>query len=434
MKRACTTAMILVLVAAFAFGGGEQETAGAAGGQPVELRATYWFAAPANMEAVENATAEFNEEFPNATAVAEQIPYDTYWQKIPAMAAAGQLPDIVQIATILKYTMGPTNALYDLQEFIDNDPEMMRAWADYLPGAKEAVKYEGQIIQLPYGYATSVLLYNREAFDEAGLDYPGEEYTWDDLLEDAQALTKRDENGIVTQWGFYKAGGMEGAHSGGIQNFILQNGGTLMNEEGTEAYFDSAEAIEAVHFINDMINTYEVMPSPTEAEGLGDLFEAGKAAIAHAGSWLLPQYKKACDFDWDINHLPTHLEAAAIGDVGGAGFSMAKNTEAPELAWEYLKKLNNYMAMHNARSGGEFPGDADLFDMWIEAEGPPYNRQNFADWTMTYGVARQITPGYLQWRRELGDEMVLIFNGEKSVEQGMQDANRKINRILREQN
>ena len=428
MIRRCMVAAALLLASLAVFASGQAPAATPEG--PYELSVSYWFGQPALADAVKQAASDYMKKYPQATVKVEHIPYETYWQKIPAMAVAKQLPDVVQIASILKYTMGRTNSLVDLKPFIDKDPTIK--WDQYFDAAKKAVTYEGQIIQLPYGLAASVFVFNLDMYKAAGLANPGTKFTWDQMLANAQKLTKKDADGNVIQWGFYK-NGPAGQHSGGVPNFILQNGGKILTDDLKKAAFDTPEGREALQFWVDMTLKYKVMPRPTEAEGLGDLFQAGKVGQFHEGQWLLPDYKKSAKFDWDLRPLPSKKIEASISDVGGAGFSMARNTKNPQAAWELLKMVNNTLAALNADSGGEFPCDPALFDRWQSAAGPPYARKEFLEWNLKYGVPRAITPGFLQWRREWQDEMILALNGEKTVAVAMKEGARKVNAVLDEQ-
>lgn len=430
MKRVALIVLILLICATFAFARGKKEEGAAASTEPFELSVSYWFGQIPFVDAIKQAGKEFEAKYPHITFKSEHIPYQTYWQKIPAMAVAKQLPDVVMVATILKYTMGPTGGLYDLRPFIEMDPDIH--WDEYFEAAKQGVMYENQIIQLPYGLAGSTFVYNLDMYKEAGLSKPGEKFTWDNMLANAQKLTKTDSSGNVEQWGFFK-NGPAGQHSGGLPNFILQNGGLILDESGKKAMFDSPEGREALQLWVDMIEKYKVMPTPTIAEGLGDLFETGKLAQANVGSWILPNYKKSADFDWDLHHLPTKKVEVSISCTGGAGFSMAKNTKHPKEAWLLLKAINMALAEVDAASGGEFPVEPAMLAKWARGAGPPYERQAFLDWNLKYAVPRQITPGYLQWRREWQDELVLALNGEKTVEEAMKAGAKKVQAVLDEQ-
>ncbi len=112
---------------------------------------------------------------------------------------------------------------------------------------------------------------------------------------------------------------------------------------------------------------------------------------------------------------------------------MAKNTKDPEMAWLLLKAINMALAEVDAASGGEFPVEPAMLAKWVASPGPPYARQAFLDWNLKYAVARQITPGYLQWRREWQDELVLALNGEKTVAEAMKAGAKKVQDVLDEQ-
>ena len=62
-----------------------------------------------------------------------------------------------------------------------------------------------------------------------------------------------------------------------------------------------------------------------------------------------------------------------------------------------------------------------------------YERQAYLEWNLKYSAARQITPGYLQWRREWQGELELALNGEKSVAEAMKDGAKKVQDVLDEQ-
>ena len=100
MRRSMVIALVaLVSLSAVGFAAGQSGTAGTPEG-PYELSVSHWFGQPSLAAAVEDAAKAYEEKYPTATVKVEHIPYETYWQKIPAMAVAKQLPDVVQIASI----------------------------------------------------------------------------------------------------------------------------------------------------------------------------------------------------------------------------------------------------------------------------------------------------------------------------------------------
>ena len=95
-----------------------------------------------------------------------------------------------------------------------------------------------------------MLYWNKDAFKEAGLDPEKAPGNWDEMVEYAKKLTKRDAAGKVTQWGVK-------IPSSGFPYWLFQglttpNDVQLMNEAGTETYFDKPAVIEALQYWVDL--------------------------------------------------------------------------------------------------------------------------------------------------------------------------------------
>ena len=432
-KSLAMTALLVafsLLFAAPLFAAGSGESGGGAEPESVELSLSHWFAAGAPVEAIADGVSQFEADNPNVTVTIEQVPNAQYWQKIPAQAAAGDLPDAFQISSIEKYTLTRGNAVADLSQFLENDSEV--DWDAFISAARQAMTVDGVVIGLPYALSSAAFVYRLDLFEEAGLATPGEDFNWDELVSNGQALTQRDADGNVTMWGF-DSPGFGCTICGGLPVFILQNGGQVLTDDLSRAAFDSEEAIEAFQFFYDLVHEYEIMPSPTEAEGLGDLFQAGRTAQFQYGTWRFANYREATDFDWDVHALPQNTSHGGYSDVGGAAFGIANNAAYPDLAWELIKDVTQSLGAMAVAGGGDLPADSQYFDEWLAAPGPPYSRQEFLDWTMEYSRARPITPGFNQLRRDWQDEIILALNGQKTVEEATADAVRKVNAFLRQQ-
>src|SRR5205807_8370913 len=91
--------------------------------------------------------------------------------------------------------------------------------SDFPPALLELFRYQGARYGLPRDNDTTVIYYNKGAFDAAGLAYPRADWTWDDLRALARALTLRDGDGRVARYGF----AFEAAHWWRL--WVWQNGG-----------------------------------------------------------------------------------------------------------------------------------------------------------------------------------------------------------------
>ncbi len=98
---------------------------------------------------------------------------------------------------------------------------------------------DGRMYGVPKDKDTVCLVYNKEMFDQAGVAYPDENWTWDDLTEASQKI--------------YDATGKYGYMAYcdeqlGYWNFVYQNGGYILNEDKTAAGFDNQATIDAMKF------------------------------------------------------------------------------------------------------------------------------------------------------------------------------------------
>src|SRR5664279_1933039 len=77
---------------------------------------------------------------------------------------------------------------------------------DFIPAAWASVQWDGGVWALPVGVDATMLVYNQDAFDKAGLAYPNAHWTLDDLINAAKALTQYDSSGKVTAAGLTALG------------------------------------------------------------------------------------------------------------------------------------------------------------------------------------------------------------------------------------
>ena len=157
----------------------------------------------------------------------------------------------------------------------------------YLPGLLDPGKLNGKQYLLPKDYSPLAVYYNKKLFDAAGVAYPEEGWTWDDLLSTAQALTK-DENsdGTPDVWGLQ----LPAAWTTGFEYWVGAAGGKLISEDGKQftGYMDSPEVARVVQFYADLYNKYKVAVPPADMNQFGggnSEFANGKAAMYLFGRW-----------------------------------------------------------------------------------------------------------------------------------------------------
>jgi multiple sugar transport system substrate-binding protein len=141
----------------------------------------------------------------------------------------------------------------------------------------------------------------------------------------------------VTQYGFAAGGWWPWWMS-----FIYMNDGAVLDESG-KPVVNSAEAVEAIQFYNDLVYKYKVAPSPEDYANLGTnspdpLFAQGKVAMSTTGFWGIGGLKDAT-FKWDISPLFQNKKPATV--LFGSGFAISKDCKNPDEAWKVIEFLTS---------------------------------------------------------------------------------------------
>ncbi len=302
--------------------------------EPVVLRMSVW-GSLSDQEAYQARLDLAAEQFPDIDVELLYTP-DDYDQRIQTMMAGGDAPDIVQMAEAIHgfSSRGQLLALDDLISASGLDMAA-RFGTNHLQ-----YQYEGSQYALPDRGGAMIVYYNTDMFDAAGIDYPTADWTWEDFLTAAQALTLRDGD-TVTQYGFAAGGWWPWWMS-----FIYQNGGAVLDETGAPA-FNTPETAEALQLYNDLVYTYGVAPSPEDYANLGTnspdpLFAQGKVAIIMTGFWNIASLRDVPDLNWDIAPVWGNVERGTVSF--GSGLAISSGSAHPEEAFQIINFLTDEAA------------------------------------------------------------------------------------------
>ena len=178
--------------------------------------------------------------------------------------------------------------------------------SDYYPGILAVNEYEGGVYGLPWIAQPVVTYYNKALFDAAGLEYPTPDWTWNDFMEYATALTQvTDGDGEIDQWGFTNNSWPP------PYIFVWQAGGELISEDFTSVPIDSPEFLEGFEFYLNTAYNPELSPSTeTIAEqGFGEMFKAGNIAMFMGGA--ADDLDRVEGLDVGVVRVPGHPETGS---------------------------------------------------------------------------------------------------------------------------
>jgi multiple sugar transport system substrate-binding protein len=275
----------------------------------------------------------FEDQNPEILVQLEAVAGRDYYARLLTQLAAKAAPDIMQVGDDAVPMFVDKGAFIALEDFMkeDFDPSI------YLPGLLDPGKLNGKQYLLPKDYSPLAVYYNKKLFDAAGVAYPKEGWTWNDLLSTAQALTK-DENGDGTPdvWGLQ----LPAAWTTGFEYWVGAAGGKLISDDGKQftGYMDSPEVARAVQFYADLYNKYKVAVPPADMNQFGggnNEFANGKAAMYLFGRW--PQSGLKTNPNVDLGVVAPPQDKARANVLFWGGFGISTTSKNPKESWAFLK-------------------------------------------------------------------------------------------------
>ena len=262
--------------------------------------------------------------------------------------AANMLPDIIATNTFFLYRF--KDAMLPLDALVARDSLELRP-DDFYPEIMESCRFARDLFLIPYFYNVSLLYYNIDMFEEAGVALPTNDWTWADYVENAKDLTQfYHGRGDVDKFGTIVV------HNWWVEwlAHVHQAGGKFIGDDWHHSPMDSPEAIEGLQFFNDLLNVHEVGPEPKNT--LPYMFLNQQLAMewaGHTANWV--GLRKNATFRWDVALLPHHPSNNRGSERVAVGLGISKKSPHRELAWEFIKHLNSYESHRKLCAAGYVP-------------------------------------------------------------------------------
>ncbi|MFC5647982.1 ABC transporter substrate-binding protein [Paenibacillus solisilvae] len=275
-----------------------------------------------NMNEVTAAKESFERVNPGVRIIVEQA--KDYFEMMQAFKS-DNAPDIIETGG---YQVGNSGGIFiDLNPYIAENAGLEE---DIYPGLLRIARSGGMLPGLPIEVSPPLMIYNKEMFDRAGLAYPAENWTWAEMVQLAERLTIRDDEGVASQFGLALGVDIEW-----FEPFVMRNGGRYVSPDGSisRGNVDSPAAIEAFQLLIDAYRIHRIIRKPGEFAKAVD--GQNESAMSFCFIWDSLHHKR--DERYDVVGLPVMPggEEANMVYMGGAG--VTAKSENPRLAWEFLR-------------------------------------------------------------------------------------------------
>jgi multiple sugar transport system substrate-binding protein len=294
---------------------------------------------PAFVKTNEALVTKYQEANPNVTVKYENFPYDEFIQAIQTSMAAKNEADVMEMfgSWVQSYAKGGTLAIAP-----DGVMSMSQARDQFYAAPLDGYVWEGKLYGFPneYNLENGGVLVNKKIFDAAGVTYPPEWKTWDDVVADAKNLVKMDGNTMtIAGFDYVTNDGLGFLYWEGV----LERGGDYFAKDQIHLDFLSPQAEATVQWLVDMAIKDKVVDPLTfnaDSNWVGDSFFQSLVAIGYIGPWIVPvAHENHADFadPWDYVSCPYYGDKMSFAADSGWGKVVSPNSKAVQQAWEFSK-------------------------------------------------------------------------------------------------
>lgn len=327
--------------------------------------------------------------------------------KLLTLIAAGEAPDVYWAHTYTNAGQAKRNIQMDLQPLIDADPSVSAE--NFLAGAWADFNITGKQIGIPRETTSTVLIYNKQLFEQNGLPLPTENWTWSDFITAAQAITKGEGAEKVygtADWNLNRNTWIK----------MWQKGGDVLDKDRTKFIMNEEPSVSQVQEIADWHHELQVHIPGVEKGGFstGDLFTTGRIG-------MFPQFSvfdnvMPAEFEWDIAHLPVDSGDQRTTRVASAGHSMYSGTKDLDAAWKWMAYLASEEAFwHWVSTGLKVPSLRSVAEdpKFLDPSQPPAHAQIMLD-AFAYGRPEPVAGDWIGVHREIQPALDAIYGVEKA--------------------
>ncbi|MFF4158561.1 ABC transporter substrate-binding protein [Streptomyces sp. NPDC001678] len=414
---ALALATAMALTACGSGGGGGGSGNGGITFQTWNLRANF-------KDYFEDLVGDFEKQNPGVKVTWLDQPAEHYADKLSADAAAGTLPDVVNVSPDLSYPLAKAGMLVDLDKEKAaarfKDEYTAEAWqGNTLPGL-------GGSYSFPWYLTTGPLFYNKALFRSAGLDPEKPPKNYAELFTTALAMAGNSGGRTATL-----------ANTPSVEDFG-RYGVKLMNDDATKFTYNEPKGVELLGKYKELYDRGGLDPQAltNTPEKSGQKFLEQKVAMNPGGANDLATFKENAPTlyrNLGITDAPNNTGKPNMYVMGVAVNEKSKHKAAAIAFAHYVTGRKNQEAF--AHEVAVFPSTRGSLDdpYWTKDDGTDEGRVRVASARMLKGAVNY-TPVVMsdEMKTVLKNEVAKALQGKKSPKQALDDAVAQSDRLLRQ--
>jgi multiple sugar transport system substrate-binding protein len=426
IPRLAGVTVAALLLGACSGGGGAKTPAGkdaAEGYDPAaQVSITWWTGQTTEAEkTAEDLAAQYTKLHPNVTVKTSTgaSTTDDLLTKLSAGFTGGSYPDVSYAYGSWAGELATSGKTQDLAKWVA-DPAF--GWNEIPAAARDTATYEGKVIGVPALVDNLALIYNKKLFDDAGLPYPTDQWSWDDFRAAAKKLTNPSQNVYGSA---YSVSGSEDT-TWHLWPMLWQRGGKIL--DGRKPAFNSDAGVAALELLRAMAVDDKSLYLDQTDEKYAPLFNDGHVGMMMSGPWALLEIKEA-GLEYGVAQLPGYngdhqtvsgpdlwvLFDHADANRAGASRDFIKWLTSKEIDAKWNLAIGN-LPLRSSEQGTpefaeyvkEYPGGQKFFENLANAK-----------------QARPTLAGYEEMSRNVGDAIAKVLQGAAKPKEALDEAAKK---------
>jgi multiple sugar transport system substrate-binding protein len=385
----------------------------------VEIRYGMWDRnqLPATEEIIKN----FEAQNPDIDVEIELTPYKQYFVKLNAAASGGVTPDVFWMNMPNFSTYAKHGLLAPIDTYLEGSKTNIN---DFVQSSVQAYNANGNQYGIPRDIDSIAVWYNKELFDKAGVAYPTNDWSWEDMKEKAAKIKTATDDSIYPIM-MNLTDGQETYF-----NLILQSGTEIVADNKKSTNVASQDAITTYKKVQELMNK-GLLPNAQQISELSmsELFQSGRAAIAYSGSWNSLPFSTNQKISDHIGVVTMPKIKRHAGVSHSLAHVMSNNTDHKEEAWRFIEYLSSDEAqtiLGSSRTA--IPAKITASQSWVES----FDNVDVSAYTQSLKTAHQYptAANTAKWHSILNDGMKKVWLGA-DPEQVMPQVSKRIDRVLK---
>ncbi|MFZ5818928.1 MAG: extracellular solute-binding protein [Chloroflexota bacterium] len=336
--------------------------------EPVTLDFQAW-GDNADLPAWEKLVQMYKERNPHVTINYSPVadPNANFYQQLQTSIAGGTPPDVASFQGWEWQTYADKDLLAPVDDLAKRDGFDFLYPQD-VKGVVDSTVRNGKTYLIPLQVATMIMFYAKKPFDDAGVPYPTDEWTFEEFMEIAKKLT--NTSGETKMFGL-QSNGVWFRDIGWIRGTGKQEFDSLIDPK--KAQFNQPEIVEILQkMAQDVIYTDGIAPSPADTSGGANTFQTGNCAMKYEGPWWFPAMnspqlrEEGKQIEFDVVLMPKMADADRPHRGWAEGIALL-NSDNVEEAWGFA----SFMASEEgdkiySETTGRMPNNLALLEsFWL---------------------------------------------------------------------